>query len=133
MTDLAAAAYGGSPQVGAGQDAQVTEADGTMVPGRVVVAEVTPTQPGECATRHALVAALAFGGNAGTSGVVVAYADSDRSGPSARQDLERIVRSYRFIPAAGRSTTTPPPTTYRQHGSLPPGAGIRQAAGHERG
>ncbi|MFB9685571.1 hypothetical protein [Amycolatopsis plumensis] len=109
-TDLATAAYGGSPQVGPGADAQVTKADGTAIPARVVVAEVTPAAPGECATRHAVVATLAFGGNSGTSGVVVAYADSDRS---AREELERIVRSYRFVPVTDRSTTTPPPTTYR--------------------
>ncbi|WP_103348049.1 hypothetical protein [Amycolatopsis sp. CA-128772] len=101
-TDLAAAAYGGSPRIGPGSDAQIPRADGTAVPARVVVATVTPSQTGECAAREALVAALAFGGNAGTSGVVVAYADSDRSGPSVRQDLERIVRSYRFVPAANR-------------------------------
>ncbi|MGW3963833.1 hypothetical protein ACWED2_28730 [Amycolatopsis sp. NPDC005003] len=109
-TDLATAAYGGAPQVSPGADAQVTKADGTAVPARIVVAEVTPTAPGECPTRHAVVATLAFGGNSGTSGVVVAYADSDRS---AREELERIVRSYRFVPAKDRGTTTPPPTTYR--------------------
>jgi hypothetical protein len=98
-TDLAAAAYGGVPQLGPASDARVPKADGTEVPARLVVAEVTPAEAGECATRHALVAALAFGGNSGTSGVVVAYADSDRSG---REELERIVRSYRFVPAGKR-------------------------------
>jgi hypothetical protein len=112
-TDVAAGAYGGTPQVGPGTDAQVTKTDGTAVPARIVVAEVTPTETGECVARHALVAAMAFGGDPGTSGVVVAYADSDRSGPSVRDDLVRIVRSYRFVPAKDRSTTTPPPTTYR--------------------
>jgi hypothetical protein len=112
-TDLAVGAYGGTPQMGPGTEAQVTKADGTAVPARVVVAEVVPTATGECAAKHALVVAMAFGGDSGTSGVVVAYADSDRSGPSVRDDLVRIVRSYRFVPAADRSTTTPPPTTYR--------------------
>ncbi|WP_103343016.1 hypothetical protein [Amycolatopsis sp. CA-126428] len=112
-TDLATAAYGGVPEVGPVSDAQVSRADGAAVPAKVVVASVTPAQPGECATRHALVAALAFGGDSGTSGVVVAYADSDRSGPSIREDLVRIVGSYRFVPVADRGTTTPPPTTYR--------------------
>ncbi|MEV7096358.1 hypothetical protein AB0M80_26265 [Amycolatopsis sp. NPDC051045] len=112
-TDLSAAAYGGTPQLSPGPDAQVTKTDGTAIPARIVVAEVTPTDTGECAARHALVAAMAFGDGSGTSGVVVAYADSDRSGPSVREDLVRIVRSYRFVPAADRSTTTPPPTTYR--------------------
>jgi hypothetical protein len=112
-TDLATAAYGGIPEVGAVSDAQVSRADGAAVPAKVVVASVTPARTGECATRHALVAALAFGGDSGTSGVVVAYADSDRSGPSVREDLVRIVGSYRFVPVADRGMTTPPPTTYR--------------------
>ncbi|WP_410613996.1 hypothetical protein [Amycolatopsis sp. lyj-109] len=112
-TDLATAAYGGTSQVRPEADAQVAKADGTAIPARIVVAEATPTGTGECTARHALVATLAFGGNSGTSGVVVAYADSDRSGPSIREDLVRIVRSYRFVPAADRGTTTPPPTTYR--------------------
>ncbi|MET8851798.1 hypothetical protein [Amycolatopsis sp. NPDC004625] len=98
-TDLATAAFGGVIQLGPASDAQVPKADGTGVPGRLVVAEVTPAVAGECAPRHALVAALAFGGNSGTAGVVVAYADSARSG---REELERIVRSYRFVPAANR-------------------------------
>ncbi|MBE1497511.1 hypothetical protein H4696_004611 [Amycolatopsis lexingtonensis] len=119
VTDLGMSAF--SPDNGplaavtadAGTDAQLTKADGTKAPARIVVAEVVPTETGECAAKHALVAAMAFGGNAGTAGVVVAYADSDRGGPSVRDDLVGIVRSYRFVPAADRSTTTPPPTTYR--------------------
>jgi hypothetical protein len=112
-TDLATAAYGGTSSLSPGSDAQVPKADGTTVPARVVVLEVSPSATGECAARHALVATLAFGGESGTSGVVVAYADSDRSGPAVRDDLVRIVSSYRFVPAKDRSTTTPPPTTYR--------------------
>lgn len=111
-TDLATGAYGGTSQVGPGTDAQLTKADGTKAPARIVVAEVTPAATGECSAKHAVVAAMAFG-NRSASGVVVAYADSDRSGPTIREDLLRILRSYRFVPAAGRSTITPPPTTYR--------------------
>ncbi len=98
---------------GAGTDAQLTKANGTKAPSRIVVAEVVPTETGECAAKHALVAAMAFGGDSGTAGIVVAYADSDRGGPSVRDDLVGIVRSYRFVPPADRGTTTPPPTTYR--------------------
>ncbi|MEU4246791.1 hypothetical protein AB0F15_05205 [Amycolatopsis sp. NPDC026612] len=112
-TDLSAAAYGGTTQVTPGPAAQVTKADGSAIPARIVVADVVPAETGECAAKHALVAALAFADGSGGSGVVVAYADSDRGGPSVREDLERIVRSYRFVPAADRSTTTPPTTTYR--------------------
>jgi hypothetical protein len=111
-TDLATGAYGGTSQVGPGTDAQLTKADGTKAPARIVVAEVTPAATGECAAKHALVAAMAFG-TGSASGVVVAYADSDRSGPTIREDLVGILKSYRFVPAADRSTITPPPTTYR--------------------
>ncbi|MET9002150.1 hypothetical protein [Amycolatopsis sp. NPDC004169] len=106
-TDLASGAYGAAPEIGPGSDAQVARADGTPVPARVVVASVTPVPTGECAVRQAQLAVLAFGEDSGTSGVVVAY------GTSARDELERIVRSYRFVPAADRGVTTPPPTTVR--------------------
>lgn len=112
-TDLAKGAYGGTSQVGPGTEAQLTKADGTKAPARVVVAEVVPSATGECAAKHALVVAMGFGTGAGASGVVVAYADSDRSGASIREDLVKIVESYRFVAAADRGTTTPPPTTYR--------------------
>jgi hypothetical protein len=120
VTDLGVSAF--SPDSGplaevtpdAGTDAQVTKADGTKSPARIVVADVVPTETGPCWAKHALVAALGFGnGTGGASGVVVAYADADRSGPAIRDDLARILQSYRFVPAADRSTTTPPPTTRR--------------------
>ncbi|WP_326947248.1 hypothetical protein OG439_49715 [Amycolatopsis sp. NBC_01307] len=120
VTDLGVSAY--SPDNGplatvtpdAGTDAQVTKADGTKAPARIVVADVIPSDTGECAAKHAVVAAMAFtGADAVTSGVVVAYADADRSGPTIRQDLVGILKSYRFVPAADRGTMTPPPTTYR--------------------
>jgi hypothetical protein len=118
VTDLGVSAF--SPDDGplakvtpdAGTDAQVTKADGTKAPARIVVADVVPTETGACGAKHALVAAMAFG-NGSASGVVVAYADSDRAGPTIREDLLGILKSYRFVPAADRSTTTPPPTTYR--------------------
>ncbi|MFJ7219807.1 hypothetical protein [Amycolatopsis sp. NPDC098790] len=112
-TDLATGAYGGTSQVGPATDVQLTKADGTKAPARMVVAEVVPAATGECAAKHASVVALGFGTSSSSSGVVVAYADSDRSGPSIREDLVKIVESYRFVPAADRGTTTPPPTTYR--------------------
>ncbi|SFW90880.1 hypothetical protein [Amycolatopsis australiensis] len=102
-TDLTTAAYGGTLEAEPGTDAEITKADGTKAPARVVVAQVMPGT-GECAAKHALVAAMGFGSGAGASGVVVAYADSDRAGGSVRDDLLRIVRSYRFVP----NPTTPP-------------------------
>ncbi|MEV4143985.1 hypothetical protein AB0J40_09975 [Amycolatopsis sp. NPDC049691] len=112
-TDLATGAYGGTSQLGPATDAEFTKADGTKAPARVVVAEVAPAAKDECAAKHALVVAMGFGTGSGASGVVVAYADGDRSGPSIREDLVKIVESYRFVAAADRGTTTPPPTTYR--------------------
>ncbi|MBE8525481.1 hypothetical protein ILP97_49760 [Amycolatopsis sp. H6(2020)] len=112
-TDVAAGAYGGTPQLSSATEAQVKRADGTSVPARIVVAEVAGTHGGGCAAKHAVVVAMGFGGSSSVSGVVVAYADTDRSGPSIREDLARIVRSYRFVAAADRGTTTPPPTTVR--------------------
>lgn len=118
VTDLGVSAYSsdGGPlaQVtpDAGADAQLAKADGTKAPARVVVAEVVPTATGECAAKHALVAAMAFGSPGGAaSGVVVAYSDADRPGSANREELVKVVQSYRFVPAADRSTTTPPPTT----------------------
>lgn len=111
-TDLATGAYGGTSQVGPGTDGELTKADGTKAPARIVVAEVTPAAKDECSAKHAVVAAMAFG-TGSASGVVVAYADSDRSGPTIRDDLMGILKSYRFVPPADRSTVTPPPTTYR--------------------
>lgn len=121
VTDLGVSAY--SPDNGplaqvtpdAGADAQVTKEDGTKAPARVIVAEVVPSDTGECVAKHALVAALAFTGkNSGSSGVVLAYSDADRPGSASREELLRVVQSYRFVAAADRSTTTPPPTTVRR-------------------
>ncbi|MCR6484511.1 hypothetical protein M8542_16935 [Amycolatopsis sp. OK19-0408] len=112
VTDLATGAYGGTVQAGPGADAQITKADGTKSPARVVVAEVVPTDTGECTPKRALVAALAFG-TGGTSGVVVAYSAADRAGGASREELLKVVESYRFVAAGDRTTVTPPPTTRR--------------------
>ena len=109
--DVTAGAYGGTPQVGPAMDVRVTKADGTAVPAWIVFAEVVPTHTGGCVAKHAMVVAMGFGNGSGASGVMVAYADTDRSGPSVRDDLVRIVRSYRFVPPKGRVTIPPPPTT----------------------
>jgi hypothetical protein len=121
VTDLGTSAF--SPENGplaavtpdAGVDAEVARPGGAKLAGRIVVAEVVPSDTSECTAKHALVAAMAFQGETdpGRSGVVVVYADADRSGPAVRDDVVRILRSYRFVAAADRSTTTPPPTTRR--------------------
>ena len=97
-----------------GVDATVDTLKETKLPARVVVALVVPSEVGGCSPQRALVAAMAFGSNdPGKSGVVMAYADQDVPGAATREQLLRILHSYRFVPAADRSMTTPPPTTYR--------------------
>ncbi|WP_452039153.1 hypothetical protein [Amycolatopsis jiangsuensis] len=80
---------------------------GKTVPGRLVVADVQPSGDGPCRPAHALVGAVAVAGGS-RSVVLAAYADE---GSAPRDELTRILRSYRGVPAADRSTTTPPPTT----------------------
>ncbi|HKN51759.1 MAG TPA: hypothetical protein VJX66_04620, partial [Amycolatopsis sp.] len=71
-------------------------------------------ETGPCVPKRALVAALAFtGAGKQESGALVVYADQDVPGAATRDDLLKILHSYRFVPASQRSTTTPPPTTYR--------------------
>ena len=98
-----------------GTDATVETLKGTKLPARIVVGSVVPSDAGECMPKRALVAAMAFGStsDATKSGVVMAYADQDVAGAATRDELLQIVRSYRFVPAADRSMTTPPPKTYR--------------------
>ena len=67
VTDLGVSAF--SPDNGplaavtadAGTDAQLTKADGSKAPARIVVAEVVPTDPDQCVAKHALVAAMGSG------------------------------------------------------------------------
>ncbi|WP_344867883.1 hypothetical protein [Amycolatopsis ultiminotia] len=79
---------------------------GKTAPGRLVVAEVTASGAAPCQPPRALVGAVAIAGGSG-SVVLAVYADE---GSATRDDLVRILRSYRGVPAADRSTTTPPPT-----------------------
>jgi len=96
-----------------GEDASVTSGSATLH-ARVVVASVVPSETGPCVPKRALVAALAFtGAGKQESGALVVYADQDVPGAATRDDLLKILHSYRFVPASQRSTTTPPPTTYR--------------------
>lgn len=77
--------------------------------GTLVVAEVAPSNA-PCQPQSVLVGALAL--KAGDrSAVLVAYSEQGRPGSASRDDLVRILHSYRGVPAADRSTTTPPPTT----------------------
>ncbi|UKD55294.1 hypothetical protein L3Q65_46860 [Amycolatopsis sp. FU40] len=77
--------------------------------GTLVVADVVPSNA-PCQPRSVLVGALALGAGE-KSAVLVAYSEQGRPGSASRDDLVRILHSYRGVPAADRSTTTPPPTT----------------------
>ncbi|MFE3179034.1 hypothetical protein ACFXPA_31645 [Amycolatopsis sp. NPDC059090] len=77
--------------------------------GTLVVAEVAPSNA-PCQPQSVLVGALALGAG-DKSAVLVAYSEQGRTGSASRDDLVRILHSYRGVPAADRSTTTPPPTT----------------------
>ncbi|MEU4670699.1 hypothetical protein AB0F91_22600 [Amycolatopsis sp. NPDC023774] len=87
------------------QDATV-QLEGTTRPARVVLADVTQDGTGACTQKHVTVGALALA-TATQSVVLLVYTDDATS----RADVVRLLRSYRGVPAADRSTTTPPPTT----------------------
>ncbi|WP_033294885.1 hypothetical protein [Amycolatopsis jejuensis] len=110
VADVGLAAYTGKnarpAQVTPGpvEDAEV-QLDGKRAPAKLMVAEVTPTGSDPCRPPKALVGAIALA--SGTNAVVLTvYSAQDN-----RDDLVRILHSYRGVPAADRSTSTPPPTT----------------------
>ncbi|QRP44283.1 hypothetical protein [Amycolatopsis sp. FDAARGOS 1241] len=107
VQDLIGSAYdpGAKATYAPAQDATVM-LDNTTKPAKVVVADVTPDSTEPCTLKHVTVGALALAGSS-QSVVLVAYTD-DTTG---KADVLRLLRSYRGVPAADRSTTTPPPTT----------------------
>ncbi|MFB9929334.1 hypothetical protein ACFORO_33390 [Amycolatopsis halotolerans] len=114
VTDLGISAYTGegAPAAkvtpGAPEKAEV-KIENESREGTLVVAEVAPSNA-PCQPRSVLVGALALGAG-DRSAVLVAYSEQGRPGSASRDDLVRILHSYRAVPAADRSTTTPPPTT----------------------
>ncbi|MFI5609173.1 hypothetical protein [Amycolatopsis sp. NPDC051903] len=107
VQDLIGSAYepGAKATYASAQDATV-KLDSTTKPAKVVVADVTQDSTEPCTLKHVTVGALALAG-ARQSVVLVAYTD-DTTSPA---DVVRLLQSYRGVPAADRSTTTPPPTT----------------------
>ncbi|WP_116200101.1 hypothetical protein [Amycolatopsis circi] len=115
VTDLGISAYTGegapaakvTPGAAEKSEVKVEDKHGE---GMLVVAEVTPSGNAPCKPQSVLAGALAL--EAGEKSVVlVAYSEQGRPGSASRDDLVRILHSYRGVPAADRSTTTPPPTT----------------------
>ncbi|MEV4602513.1 hypothetical protein AB0K15_34600 [Amycolatopsis sp. NPDC049253] len=105
--DLIGSAYdpGAKVTYAPAQDATV-QLDGSTRPARVVLADVTQDDIGACTQKHVTVGALALATTT-QSVVLLAYTDDTTS----RADVVRLLWSYRGVPAADRSTTTPPPTT----------------------
>jgi hypothetical protein len=105
VDDLAVSAYGleSARTPGPAEDAtlQIGQA---QKPTRMVFADVAPKDDGPCTSKHVLVGAIAISGPA-SSAVLVAYADQEV--PGARDDLTRILRSYRGVLASDRATSTP--------------------------
>ncbi|WP_409466105.1 hypothetical protein [Amycolatopsis sp. GA6-003] len=108
VTDLAISAYTGEGAPPAKVTPGAPEKNDSGE-GMLVLAEVTPSNA-PCQPKSVLAGALAL--KAGDkSAVLVAYSEQGRPGSASRDDLVRILRSYRAVPASDRSTTTPPPAT----------------------
>ncbi|SEP53455.1 hypothetical protein [Amycolatopsis saalfeldensis] len=103
VDDLAVSAYGpeSARTPGPGEDATV-QIGRTPRPTRMVFADVVPKDGGPCASKHVVMGAIAISGPS-SSAVLVAYADQD----VPRDDLTRILRSYRGVLASDRVTSTP--------------------------
>lgn len=110
VDDLAVSAYGpGSGRTpGPGEDTTM-QLGKVQRPARLVFADVVPSDTGPCVSKHVLVGAIAVAGPT-SSAVLVAYADQDAPGATSRDDLARVLRSYRGVLASDRSTTTAPAT-----------------------
>ncbi|MGW4484427.1 hypothetical protein ACWEOE_11365 [Amycolatopsis sp. NPDC004368] len=105
--DLVGSAYAPDAKVAyAPAQAATVKLETTTRPAKVVLADVTQDGADDCLQEHVTVGAIALAGTT-QSVVLVAYSDDTTS----RADLLRLLESYRAVPAADRSTTTPPPTT----------------------
>ncbi|HWD07016.1 MAG TPA: hypothetical protein VG674_31700 [Amycolatopsis sp.] len=107
IRNLIGSAYDPAAKVtySAAQDATVKLGE-IAEPAKIVLADVTQDSTEPCLPQHVTVGALALAGS-GTSVILLAYTDDTTS----KADLVRLLGSYRGVPAADRSTTTPPATT----------------------
>jgi hypothetical protein len=119
VNDLAVSAY--NPENGPltakitpepAQPTEFTLGTGKKVPASIVLAEVVTPQPGACGVRRALVGVLAPElGDA--SAALAVYSGQDTPGAADREQILKILKSYRGVPEADRKTITPPPSTLR--------------------
>ncbi|MEC3980776.1 hypothetical protein [Amycolatopsis sp. H20-H5] len=96
------------------QAAEVSFGGGEKAAASIVLAEVTPSATGACVSRRALVGAIALRPADPAnpkSAVLVVYSDQGNPGATSREQVLQILHSYRAVPAAQRTTVTPPPTT----------------------
>ncbi|MEV7552547.1 hypothetical protein AB0N89_23295 [Amycolatopsis sp. NPDC089917] len=93
------------------QATEFTLGSGKKIPASIVLAEVV-TPPGPCGAQRALVGVLAPQlGDA--SAVLAVYSGQDTPGGADREQILKILKTYRGVPEADRKTITPPPSTLR--------------------
>lgn len=111
-TALATQAYasegGTPPRVDVGEPER-TSLGGRDAAGSLVIVEVTPPSGEQCLPKAALVGAFAVNSSDGKSVVLVAYAAQEGPGATTREDLERILSSFRVVPEKDRRTVTAVP------------------------
>lgn len=117
-SDLAVSAY--SPDEGplatftAGpvQATEITLAPGKKAPASIVLLDVVPVQTNACIAKRAVVGAIAVA-SGDKSLTMLVYSDQDRPGIADREQILKILKTYRGVPEADRKTITPPPSTLR--------------------
>ncbi|WP_370943342.1 hypothetical protein AB5J62_30165 [Amycolatopsis sp. cg5] len=106
-TELAKHVYGDAKlTVEPSQETQISFEHGKTRPGIITMIEVTP-EPGDCEPAKAYVGAIsiASGENGNPKCAVMAvYSDDTMS----RDQVLQILKSYRWVPPANRTTTVPP-------------------------
>ncbi|MCU1687577.1 MAG: hypothetical protein JWQ81_8316 [Amycolatopsis sp.] len=99
--------------VGKPQPAEMSFDDGKEGPATITMIDVTSASTGACSSQRALVGAIAPTSAKDKQCVVlVAYADQSFDRPTTSDQLLQILRSYRSVPAADRTTVpaTPVPS-----------------------
>lgn len=119
MNDLAVSAY--NPDEGplsariTAEPAQATEftlGTGKKAPASIRIAEVTLGYTGPCVPKRALVGVQAVDMGDAAAALLV-YSVQDEQGSADREQILKILKSYRGVPEADRETITPPPSTLR--------------------
>ncbi|MBB5851694.1 hypothetical protein ACFQ05_00305 [Amycolatopsis umgeniensis] len=94
------------------QATEFTLGTGAKAPANILIAEVTLGYTGACIPKRALVGVQAVDmGDA--SAALLVYSDQDQQGSADREQILKILKTYRGVPEADRKTITPPPSTLR--------------------